>query len=56
VEVRTGGAWTEIASEDENWRRLAVHSFDRRTIDALRIMCRSTWGDPSAQIFEIRVY
>ena len=56
VEVRSGGRWEEVAAETGNWRRLATHHFERREIDALRVVCRETWGDPSAQIFEVRVY
>jgi len=56
VEVLSGGNWSVVAEERENWRRLAVHRFSRRQIDAVRIICRETWGSPSAQIFEVRVY
>ena len=56
VEGRSGGKWEEIVSETENWRRLAMHWFESREIDALRIVCKETWGDRSAQIFEVRVY
>ena len=56
VEGRSGGKWEEIVSDTENWRRLAMHWFESREIDALRIVCKETWGDRSAQIFEVRVY
>lgn len=56
VEVRSDGAWTQVASEMENWRRMVRHRFEKRKIDAVRITCFETWGDSSAQIFEVRVY
>ena len=56
VEVRSDGAWTQVASEMENWRHMVRHRFEKRKIDAVRITCFETWGDSSAQIFEVRVY
>ena len=56
VEVRSGGVWTQVAAETDNWRRMARHWFEKRKIDALRIICFETWGESSAQIFEVRVY
>ena len=56
VEVRSGGVWTQVAAETDNWRRMVRHWFEKRKIDALRITCLETWGDSSAQIFEVRVY
>lgn len=56
VEVLSGDGWVKVVDETENWRRLAVHSFAPRKIRSLRVVCRETWGSPSAQIFEVRVY
>lgn len=56
VEILSDGKWQQVAEERENWRRLAVHGFSERRITAMRIVCRETWGSPSAQIFEVRVY
>lgn len=56
VEVKSQGRWETVASESDNWRRLAVHGFEPREITALRLVCKETWGDPSAQVFEVRVY
>ena len=56
VEVLADGKWETVADEWENWRRLAVHDFPAKHITSLRIVCRETWGSPSAQIFEVRVY
>ena len=56
VEVKAGGRWETVVTETDNWRRLAVHGFGSREITALRLVCKETWGDPSAQVFEVRVY
>ena len=56
VEVQSQGRWETVATESDNWRRLAVHGFEPREITALRLTCKETWGDPSAQVFEVRVY
>ena len=56
VEVRSDGVWTQVTAETENWRRMVRHWFKKRKIDAVRITCFETWGDSSAQIFEVRVY
>ena len=37
-------------------RRLAVHGFAPREIAAIRVTVSSTYGDPSARIFEIMAY
>ena len=56
VEVKTAGRWEKVVTAEDNWRRLAVHGFEPREISALRLTCRETWGSPSAQVFEVRVY
>ena len=56
VEVLSGGEWRKVAEVKDSWRRLAVHDFPRREALALRVTVTETWGDPRAQIFEIRAY
>ena len=56
VEVLSGGEWRKVAEVKDNWRRLAVHDFPRCEATAIRVTVTETWGDSSAQIFEIRVY
>ena len=56
VEVLADGTWTKVASENGNFLRHRVHAFPPRAITALRLVCRATWGDPSARVFEVRVY
>ena len=56
VEVKCGGTWTKVADEKGNYLRHRVHRFDARKVTAVRVTVTATWGDPSARIFEIRVY
>ena len=56
VEGLVGGEWTELASEARNDLRHRVHGFDEKEASAVRVTVTETWGDPSARIFEIRVY
>ena len=45
-----------LATETGNTVRRRVHRFQSRTVTAVRIRIDETWGDPSARIFEVRVY
>ena len=51
-----GKTWEALADVSENCRRMAVHRFARRRILSLRLTVRSTYGDASARVFEIRCY
>ena len=50
------GEWKEIGTFRDNFLRRRVHKFQRITAEKIKIEVLSTWGDPSARIFEIRVY
>ncbi len=56
VEGRVGGAWKPLATVERNDLRLRVHTFPATELDAVRVTVTATWGDPSARIFEIRMY
>ena len=57
VEVSTdGSSWQKIADVARNTRRLAVHGFAARTVAAVRVTVRETYGDASARVFEIGVW
>ena len=56
VEVLSGGEWVKVAEEGGNIRRLAVHDFAPREAEAVRVTVTATYGDRSAQIFEVRAY
>jgi hypothetical protein len=50
------GEWKEIGTFRHNYLRRRIHNVNRTTADKIKIEVLSTWGDPSARIFEIRVY
>ena len=56
VEGCVDGTWKPLATESENVLRHRIHAFETATLSALRVTVTETWGDPSARIFEIRVY
>ena len=56
VEGLRDGQWTVLADVRENTLRHRVHGFPRQRLEAVRVTVRETWGDPSARIFEIRIY
>ena len=56
VEILVDGRWRMVVEEDENFLRHRIHAFPETEIAALRVTVTETWGDPSARLFEIRVY
>ncbi len=50
------GEWKEIGTFRDNFLRRRVHKFPKVTADKIKIEILSTWGCPSARIFEVRVY
>ena len=56
VEGFDGKEWRTLASEKENGLRHRIHRFKACSLSAIRVTVTETWGDPSARIFEIRVY
>lgn len=56
VEVSVGGKWKQVAEVKDNNFRHRVHAVREDSVEAVRVNVLSTWGDPSARIFEIRVY
>jgi hypothetical protein len=50
------GEWKELGTFRDNFLRRQVHRFPRTDADIIKIEILSTWGNPSARIFEIRVY
>ena len=56
VEGLVGGTWKTLVEENENFLRHRVHRFGETEIAALRVTVTATWGDPSARLFEVRVY
>ena len=56
LEGLAGGRWKRLASDADNQLRHRIHRFPATKLEALRVVVRETWGDPSARIFEIRAY
>ncbi len=50
------GEWKELGTFKNNFLRRRIHTFERIKADKIKVNVLSTWGDPSARIFEIRVY
>ncbi len=56
VEVLCDGRWIKVGEGINNYMRKAVHHFNPRNVNKMRIIVTKTCGDPSARIFEIRAY
>ena len=56
VEAFDGKDWTPLASERNNILRHCIHGFEEQKMSALRIRIDETWGEPSARVYEVRVY
>jgi hypothetical protein len=56
VAVWNGEQWTDVAVVKENYMRHRVHNFARVRAAKVRLTVEATNGDPSARVFEIRVY
>ena len=56
VEGLVDGAWRPLVEEGDNRLRHRIHRFEACSLSAIRVTVTETWGDPSARIFEIRVY
>jgi hypothetical protein len=54
--VEAKGEWKIIGEFRDNFLRRRVHQFQRITAEKIKLEVMSAWGDPSARIFEIRVY
>jgi hypothetical protein len=50
------GGWKKIGEFRDNFLRRRVHQFQRITAEKIKLEVMSAWGNPSARIFEIRVY
>ncbi|GAB4570083.1 MAG: hypothetical protein Kow0047_23550 [Anaerolineae bacterium] len=56
VEARIDGEWRTVLQVAGNYQRKCVHTMDPVTADGLRLVVQATNGDPSARVFEVRVY
>ncbi|MGO1975526.1 MAG: hypothetical protein ACTH2Q_21430, partial [Propionibacteriaceae bacterium] len=56
VQLRRDSAWHTVAEVADNYQRRCVLNVPAQCADALRVVVTATHGDPSARIYEIRVY
>ncbi|AWB65378.1 FAD-binding dehydrogenase [Saccharobesus litoralis] len=56
VELKVGGKWLELASIDDNQRRLIKVNFATQAIDGFRINATETYGCEHVKLFEVRCY
>jgi hypothetical protein len=51
-----GRQWRSLANVTENFQRRRVHRFETVTAEKVRLTVSATNGDPSARVYEIRLY
>jgi len=56
VEARLDGQWRPLAEVNGNYHRRRIHRFETVRSTCLRLTALATNGDPSARIYEVRVY
>ena len=56
LEIKADGKWKTISQVRGNIMRHVCIRFDMETCEAIRISVLETHGDPSARIFEVRIY
>jgi len=56
LSVLKDGKWVEVADVKDNFMRHCVHEFKTVAASKVRLTVEATHGDPSARVFEIRVY
>ncbi len=56
IEALVDQEWVTLASIEENYHRLRVHTFPEICTDQIRIIIKATWGAPFAGIYEVRAY
>ncbi|HIE50160.1 MAG TPA: FAD-dependent oxidoreductase, partial [Armatimonadetes bacterium] len=56
LQVWEAGGWKTVVEVEGNYQRRRVHRFAPVTARQLRLEVRATNGDPSARVYEIRVY
>ena len=55
VYIRCDNVWKCVISQKNNFKRFVRHDLKGITADALKVTINSTWGSPSAEIFDIRI-
>ncbi|MEA2068894.1 MAG: FAD-dependent oxidoreductase, partial [Verrucomicrobiota bacterium] len=56
VQIHDGSQWKTVVEERDNFLRHRIHRFPAVKANRLRLVVHKTHGDPSARVYEIRVY
>ncbi len=56
IEARVEGEWRRVVEVKGNYQRKIVHRIEPVTADSVRLTVHATNGDPSARVFEVRLY
>jgi hypothetical protein len=56
VQFHDGSDWLTVVEAKDNYQRRRIHTFDEVESSKLRVLVDKTNGDPSARIYEVRVY
>ena len=56
IQIYDGSAWKTVADVKGNYQRRRIHLFPQIEGSKVKVVVTETNGDPSARIYEIRVY
>jgi hypothetical protein len=56
VQYYDGSEWVTVVKVEDNYQRRRIHEFPAVTTDKVRLLITRTNGDPSARVYEIRLY
>ncbi|MBI4977330.1 MAG: FAD-dependent oxidoreductase [Spirochaetes bacterium] len=56
IEVLTDNGWQSVHAEADNIFRFRRHAITPVTAQAIRLSVHATWGHPTAEVFDMRVY
>ncbi|MEM9413194.1 MAG: FAD-dependent oxidoreductase, partial [Planctomycetota bacterium] len=56
IQIHDGQDWVTVAEAKNNYQRRRIHTFPTVNSSKLRVVVDKTNGDPSARIYEVRVY
>jgi len=56
LQLLDGSSHTAVAEIKGNYQRKRIHRFDPQTVGGIRLLVKSTHGDKSARVFEVRAY
>jgi len=56
VQYHDGSEWITLVNVEDNYQRRRIHNFRTVTTDKVRVLVTKTNGDPSARLYEVRLY